>query len=391
MPAKDSANQPDGTLTEKEYPATKQDEIPEDLVQKWQQLLDSAAEIFDVPAGLIMRIDPPHIEVFRASRTPGNPYEVGGRELMDGLYCEEVILSEEKLHVPHAQKSERWRDNLDVEEFGLVSYLGYPIAWPDGDIFGTICVLDSEERAFPNPYPELLGHFREIIETDLDRLSQQKQLEEQKIALERKSEQLEEFASVVSHDLRNPLNVAIGRTELAREEFDSEHLAAVARAHERMNELIEDLLTLARGGEVIRDTEPVDLTELAEICWTNIHSADAELRTDIARVVQADRSRLQQVLENLFRNAVEHGGETVTVTVGPLDDGFYVEDDGPGIAEDVQDNVFDAGYSTTETGTGFGLSIVEQVVEAHGWDIHVTDGADGGARFEITGVQFTPG
>ncbi len=77
-----------------------------------------------------------------------------------------------------------------------------------------------------------------------------------------------------------------------------------------------------------------------------------------------------------MRNAVEHGGEDVTVTVGELDDGFYVEDDGPGIPENARDNVFDVGYSTTEDGTGFGLSIVKQVADAHGWTIRVTDGSE---------------
>jgi signal transduction histidine kinase len=93
------------------------------------------------------------------------------------------------------------------------------------------------------------------------------------------------------------------------------------------------------------------------------------------------------VFENLFRNAVEHAGDDVTITVGTLDGGFYVDDDGPGIPEDERDRVFEAGYSTGEAGTGFGLSIVRDVVEAHGWDIRVVEGADGGARFEITGVE----
>ena len=77
----------------------------------------------------------------------------------------------------------------------------------------------------------------------------------------------------------------------------------------------------------------------------------------------------------------------MTVTVGDLPDGFYIEDDGPGIPQADREEVFAAGYSTASAGTGFGLSIVNRVAQAHGWDVRVTDGSDGGARFEITGVD----
>ncbi|ELZ31430.1 HTR-like protein [Halogeometricum pallidum JCM 14848] len=207
-------------------------------------------------------------------------------------------------------------------------------------------------------------------------------------ALQRQNDQLEEFASVVSHDLRNPLNVAEGYLELLREECDSEQLESVDRALARMDTLIEDLLTLAQQGDRICETESVTLAELSAQCWRNVETADATIRTPVDGTIQADRSRLTQLLENLYRNAVEHGGTEVTVTVGRLDDGFYVEDDGPGISEDDREDIFDAGYSTSTEGTGFGLSIIKEVVDGHGWSIRVADGTEGGARFEITGVEF---
>jgi signal transduction histidine kinase len=186
------------------------------------------------------------------------------------------------------------------------------------------------------------------------------------------------------------LNVATSRLTLAKEECDSDHLDDVEGALTRMNVLIEDLLTLARQGKEVTEFEPVKLERLVEACWANVETGDATLVTEIEGAILADGSRLKQVFENLLRNAIEHGGEDVTVTVGLLDDrdGFYVEDDGPGILEDERGDVFEAGYSMSRDGTGFGLSIVEQIVEAHGWEIEVTDGADGGARFEITGVEF---
>jgi len=206
--------------------------------------------------------------------------------------------------------------------------------------------------------------------------------------LERQNARLEEFASVVSHDLRNPLNVAEGRIELAQEECDSEHLDSVEDALKRSQMLIADLLMLAREGTRVSDVETINLNAITERCWRNVATDGATLRVETDWRLRADQSRFQQLLENLYRNAIEHGGDEVTVTVGDLPDGFYIEDDGSGIPEDERGNVFDAGYSTTEDGTGFGLSIVKQIAEGHGWDIRVTDGFNGGARFEFTGVDF---
>lgn len=212
-------------------------------------------------------------------------------------------------------------------------------------------------------------------------ITQRKQYEQ---ALERQNTRLEEFASVVSHDLRNPLSVAEGRLNLAQSECDSEHLDAVNRAHTRMNSLIEDLLTWASGGESVTKAEAIDLDGLVDSCWANVDTADATLVTNIRRTIQVDESRLRQFFENLIRNAVEHGGTNVTVTVGEMEGGFYIEDDGPGIPEDRREDVFEASYSTTQEGTGFGLSIVNQIAEAHDWKIRVTEGTSGGARFEIS-------
>jgi PAS domain S-box-containing protein len=276
--------------------------------------------------------------------------------------------------------------------------------------------------------------------------------------LNRQKERLEEFAGVVSHDLRNPLAVAEGHLDLARTADDpDEHLDTVANAHRRMRMLIDELLALAREGGEVEPTESVAVADVVETAWQNVDTAGATLVVDTDRTVVADRSQLQQLVENLVRNSVEHGstgprsqaredsvehgstsnrtqsgdsvehgstgsrpkaddavehgsagsqtarassdgpgdgstnGQTatadVTVTVGDLDGGFYVADDGQGIPAEERAKVFDGGYSTQEDGTGFGLYIVERTVERHGWSIRVVESDDGGARFEITGVD----
>jgi len=202
-----------------------------------------------------------------------------------------------------------------------------------------------------------------------------------------RNERLEEFAGVVSHDLRNPLNVARGRVELAGSTCDSEHLDVAVRSLDRIDALVEDLLAVARSGREVDDPELVEVGSVVSAAWETVATADATLAVELNRRVTADRSRLRQLFENLFRNAIEHAGADVTVTVGELPDGFYVADDGPGIPPEDRDDVFEAGYSTAEDGTGFGLNIVRQVAEAHGWVVEATKGDDGGARFEVTNVQ----
>lgn len=215
-------------------------------------------------------------------------------------------------------------------------------------------------------------------------------LREREQALERENERLDRFVGVVSHDLRNPLNVATGRLELAQETTENEHLDALDRALERMRRLVDNLLILARQGASIdeADTAPVHLPEVAQNCWQHVDTVQAHLKIETNRSVVAMESRLQQLLENLLRNAVEHGGADVTITIGNLDDGFYVADDGSGLSDADPDQLFDSGYSTNPDGTGFGLSIVKEIVDAHGWTVEGTESTSGGARFEIRDVDW---
>jgi len=204
--------------------------------------------------------------------------------------------------------------------------------------------------------------------------------------LHRQNERLDQFASVLAHDLRNPLSVAIGFLEIAEETGNPEHFERVESAHGRIERLIEDLLTLARGATTIETAEEVDLESITTEAWGYVDTEEATLTlTDGIPTVTGDAGRLTQLFENLFRNAIEHGGADVTVTVGGRtgDGGFYLEDTGDGIPQEKHDDVFKHGVTSSEGGTGFGLSIVADIAKAHGWTVSVTDGRDGGARFEF--------
>jgi PAS domain S-box-containing protein len=205
--------------------------------------------------------------------------------------------------------------------------------------------------------------------------------------LERQNERLADFAALVSHDLRNPLNVARGRVDLAVDEDDTSHLPAAAAALERMEVLIEDLLTVAHEGDLVSDIGAVSLRTAAERSWSTVETGEATLEVRTDAVVRADEHALQQLFENLFANAVAHAGQAVHVVVADHPEGFVVADDGPGIPPRDRSAVFETTFSTSSAGNGLGLAIVREVVEGHGWSVAVEESDAGGAAFVVSGVD----
>jgi PAS domain S-box-containing protein len=319
-------------------------------------------------------------------------------ESLDGIGVKDVVTNEDGEPIDYVYKrvNDRFEDLTGIDADAAIGNRATEVIdgieeTPFIEIFGEVA-LGGEPRTFEQ-YSEPLGKHYEVSAfsprhgrciTVFSDVTDRKARER---TLTRQRDRFEAFADLVSHDLRNPLQVAQGRIELARDEYESDDLAAAADALDRSQALIDDLLTLARHDEDVRDVEPVDLARLTEACWGHVQTDAATLALESPPTVRADRSRLGQLLENLIANAVEHGGSEVTVTVGSLDDGFYVEDDGAGIPEPERESAFESGYSTAEDGTGFGLSIAREIADAHGWTITAAEGSDGGARFEVRGVR----
>ena len=236
-----------------------------------------------------------------------------------------------------------------------------PVGDRDDDAVGYVIYTDIEEAA-----------------SRLDQLRQQ-------------NERLEEFAQTVSHDLRNPLEVALGYLDAAVNDEAVGREAAldeVESALDRMDRIVDDVLTMARQGQAVVDTDPVSLETVARSAWDNVDTGDADLVVESDATLQADRSRLSQLLENLHRNAVEHGPggseRDLTVTVGELERaGFYVEDDGSGIPPDRREAALEVGYTTADDGTGLGLALVERIAGAHGWSVDLDESETGGLRVVV--------
>ena len=234
-------------------------------------------------------------------------------------------------------------------------------------------------------------------------------LKEYERELEAQNDRLRQYGQTVAHDLRNPLallDAELTQFEATLDSADGAVDAASVRNFctdigttvDQMQALIDDLLAMAEQGQRVLEFESTSLEEIATEAWEQIDTASATLSVEDTSI-DADPDRLRELLSNLFRNAVEHGstssqpeaddavehGDDVRVRVEPVDfvEGFAVEDDGPGIPAAERDDVFEHGFTTSEEGTGFGLAIVEQIAAAHDWTVSVTEGREGGARFEF--------
>jgi PAS domain S-box-containing protein len=220
--------------------------------------------------------------------------------------------------------------------------------------------------------------------------------------MRRKNEQLDQFASTIAHDLRNPLSAAKGFLNTGLDEDNEEMLKEAQKQHERMQEMIEDILDLSKAGNEVSNTDEMKLKETVKQGWKHAETDtnELELLFDNTVTLKGDKTRVLQIFENLFRNAQEHNTDPVTVTVGLINNekeqensatenrsGIFIADNGTGIDATKREKVFEHGHTTNKDGTGFGLSIIKDIIEAHGWSVKITSSESGGAQFNIKNIN----
>ncbi|MFD1572477.1 GAF domain-containing sensor histidine kinase [Halorubrum laminariae] len=255
----------------------------------------------------------------------------------------------------------------------------------DWELIGVLSLETDAWRTWIEEEVDLYRTFADLIAYTIAR-------NERRLELRQRTEQLEQFSSVVSHDIRNPLNVLSGYLDMIDDDVSPSTHGPMDRAVTRMETLLDNLLMLAKRGETIGKTEPTPVCQVAEDAWTSIRAPRATLTIiDEIGDVEADPLRLRQLFENLFRNAVEHAGPRVDIEIGPRDVadgvGMFIADDGPGVPVDEDDSIFDSGVSIADS-SGIGLAIVDRIVDAHGWDLDVYN--DDGAVFDISfGAETT--
>ncbi|MXR40193.1 GAF domain-containing protein [Halobaculum sp. WSA2] len=354
------------------------------LEEKIERAIEIGRDRLGATHGVLSYTGDGQYEVLDSTIESGK-YAPGGVSELATTWCRHVVDERDVLGFGDVDDSE-YADDVARESTGLHCYLGAPVV-VDNESFGTLCFSSPEPRDadFTETERRFVALLAKWVSFELERDKHHRELR-------RQNERLDEFVGIVAHDLRNPLSTAMGYTELALEEAEGqqrEFLETVDGAIDRMEALIADLLELARNGCDVGQREAVDLAALARDAWNHVSTPEASLTLRTDATVYANRSRLQQLLENAFRNAVEHAGDDVTVTVRDTDDGFAIEDDGPGLPDHIEGTLFSEEVER-ESGAGLGLLIIERVVNGHGWKGSVHSD-DTGTVFEFHGVgRATP-
>jgi len=376
--------------------------IPEKVIQKWQNIVNIMAKIINVPAALIMKADPPCIEIFCSSESSKNPYKVGEREYLAGLYCERVISTKDKLLVPNALKDGDWDKNPDIK-LGMISHLGFPLLWPEGEVFGTICVLDLKENRYSKTYGELMLQFKELVEAHLGLLCEK--LELKKIISERKEMQerlvrqeklavLGELAAGVAHELRNPLGAiknAACFLSMALQEPEpevKETLEILEKEVATSESIINGLLDFARPKPPA--LRKVDVNHIVQEALARIKVPEniqvvSQLDQALPNIL-ADTDQLAQVFSNLILNAVQampDGGKLTVKSEVPTPQWVSLSfaDTGVGIPRENLGSLFEPVFATKAK--GIGLSIVRGIIENHDGKISVQSQMGKGTTFTL--------
>ncbi|MFP4375316.1 MAG: GAF domain-containing protein [Spirochaetaceae bacterium] len=340
--------------------STSKPDIPAEFEQKWQEIVTLAARIVKVPAGLIMRLHEKEIEVFSSSNTDGNPYEESERvELGFGLYCETVVGRREELCVPNALEDSAWEKNPDVA-LNMLSYFGVPIRWPDGEVFGTFCVLDSKRNEYDEDQKHLVHRLAELVESDLGSL----------VNMSERLAQAELQAKEIRHRITNQFNLLISYIDLHSSfgATSTDHQSVVQAVRARistLSRLHHQMSTLKPGAPA-----PV-LRSLREIAMLLVESAPFEIgvaaRGDELFVDERIVVTLASILNELITNSIKHAFDgvpepMVTIAVGKQDGGICIEYSDNGAA------------STGSTGEGGGLGsmIVAGLVAQLSGDVEQT-------------------
>lgn len=348
------------------------------FTQKVESLLSLGRAELNAQYGSLSKIEGDNY-IFEIIDADTDDIEPGDVVPLSATNCEITASTEQTLVIEDVEDEPELATRLGYTEWGITCYIGAPV-FTDDEVYGTFCFYDTNVRdeAFSEWEIMLVDIMSQWVSYELQRNRTKKILEQQ-------NERLNDFSSIISHDLRNPLGIAVGSLELAVETGDETHLERVQHSLERMDTLIQDMLELAKSGQIIGEKDCIDLMSVAEESWYTVSALDTTLEIPSTRTIRADETRLLQLLTNVFENAIKHGGSDVTVRVGELPNGFYVEDTGVGVSEHNYEQLFERGYSTIDDGTGFGLSIVKEIADAHEWTVTVDESEEGGLRLEFTG------
>jgi len=377
--------------------------ISEDIIKKWQNIVNILAKIISVPVVLIMKVSIPYIEVFRSSETNSNPYKVGDKEHLigSGLYCETVIKTKEKLLIPNALKDKKWSKNPDVK-LGLISYLGFPILYPNGNVFGTLCVLDLKENKYNKDIEELMIQLKEVIESHLSLIYYNIIINDSEEKYRKAYEQVNVYKDLFSHDINNIIQVINSSAELyiqhksKLKELQVEDLIKrIENASKQAIRLIfnvRKLSELEESFEMSLKEENVIkvINEAINNTRRSFQDREIDIKTNISNKtikIQANEFLLD-VFENILNNAVKYNENLlikidISISNVILNKNGYIKlefiDNGIGISDDRKEIIFQKGFKNFKgvKGMGIGLSLVKTLVERYNGKIWIEDKVKG--------------
>lgn len=384
-------------------------DIVEPILEKWQSLLDSIADIVNVPSGLIMKLNEESIEVFLKSHSKGNPYHAGEEAPLDyGLYCETVIGTQSKLLVPDATKSAVWKNNNPDVELNMISYLGYPLNWPDGEVFGTVCLLDNKENHYNETYNQLLYQVKQHIETDLSLLNSKNELEEKNKQMEQLNQVKSRFLALISHDIRGSVSTIDELLKLIIADFGSFDTTELINILKTLSQTasstyltLADLLSWSKKDALDIQADKTELNlvslieKILEYLKYNIQFKELKVTKEFyadEAIIAADKNMMETSLRNIISNAIKFTDAKGLISIKIKKNGersvIEIEDSGKGMTEDVMSKLFTYNQlmssKSKESSAGIGLIITKEFLDRNGASLSVKSEIGKGSKFTIT-------
>jgi c-di-GMP phosphodiesterase len=385
-------------------------DITSQVIDKWQKLLNLSAKIIGVPSGLIMQLKNESIQVFMKSQSDGNPYEVGEEaELKYGLYCETVIGTQKELIVANALESNVWKENNPDVGINMISYMGLPLNWPDGSVFGTVCVLDSKPNPYSDLYQEYLFEVKVNLEKDLQLISKNEELEAKNRELKTANEVKSKFLSLISHDIRSSLGSIKEYFSLVLNDFYTTEsheiyrmLNSLGKGIDITYEILINLLLWSKNEllELPIKKERINLSELVhDVIRKYTETASLKgIRMNSSGIndgvfVLADQTMLETSIRNVYSNAVKY-----SETDGTIETRLYrnsctcnleIEDHGIGMPPSIMETLFSYKEEQNrkgtkgETSSGIGLLLLYEFINRNNGKVEVESEEGRGTMFRL--------
>ncbi len=308
----------------------------------------------------------------------------GGELKIESTICNEIRQSRQPVIIDHVAQEPEWCNHATPAMYGFQSYISMPIILGDGSFFGTLCAIDPLPARIRTT--ATIGMFRLFAELIAKHLDAAKKLAQ----TERSNEALQRFASIASHDLREPLRQVSIFTELLAKkhrEADAEsqrYFGFVEAGTSRMGRLLDGLMAYtqldATNSTLLQTTDmETALNEALEGLRLFLQESEAAVTHDSLPVVRGDRAQLAQLLQNLIGNALKYRAKEaprIHVSAARQGDEWIVaiSDNGEGIAPEYRTKIFEVFarlHGPEIAGTGLGLAFCSKIIELHGGRIWV--------------------